>query len=60
MDTFRRILIECVIPWVAHRVKDKKEEKAAKKNDDASSPANKPLTNQSDLDDYEQFGKWVW
>lgn len=56
VDTFRRILIECVIPWLSHRVKDKKERKSAKKNDNAVDPASKPLTHQADLDDYEQFG----
>lgn len=56
VDTFRRILIECVIPRLSHKVKDKKEETAAKKNDNAVNPADKPLTHQADLDDYEQFG----
>lgn len=53
VDTFRRILIECVIPWSVHKVKERKEKKTSKKNDDH--PSRKTLTHQAALDDYEQF-----
>jgi hypothetical protein len=60
VDTFRRILIECLIPWISHKVKDKKDSKASKKNDDKDqSIVMKPLTRQADLDDYEQFGEYT-
>lgn len=59
IDTFRRILVECVIPWAAHKFKNNQEKTAMKKKDDiiSKSSSSRNLTHQADLDDYEQFGK---
>ena len=50
--------MECIIPWIAHKIKDKKEEKETKKDDDMTKTVtDRTLTHQAALDDYEQFGK---
>jgi len=65
IDTLRRLALECVVPMILQRLNRKTKTKAAaavginKKNDDALSKPHSPLSDQAELDEYEQFDDYM-
>eukprot|EP00978_Attheya_sp_CCMP212_P000692 scaffold1386_cov55-Attheya_sp.AAC.3 len=65
IDTFRRMLVECILPWVMQRMSGGQKHNSAaenKKTDGTTGTQNKayqPLTEESKRDPYEQFDDYL-
>lgn len=62
VDTFRRVFVECILPWVAQKKffmqnKEKRAADASKKCDHTEVITINTLSHEADLEDYEQFGE---
>ena len=62
VDTFRRVFVECILPWVAQKkllsLQKKEATAASKKEDITELITTNSLVHETDLEDYEQFGKY--
>lgn len=58
VDTFRRLVTECALPYIMQTLSKKDEQKsmsASKKNDDLKQVSGSSLSSEADLEEYEQF-----
>jgi len=61
IDTVRRLTLECLVPLIIQRLnrKRKTENNEKKKNDNSISKPHLPLSDQAELDEYEQFDDYM-
>jgi len=59
IDTFRRILCECILPMLVQRVSSPPTLAHSKKNDTSDITAYAPLFAETNRDDYEQFDDYM-
>ena len=61
VDTFRRILLEGIIPYIIQHISDKrgKDENASFKKTDGDEGAQHPLNDEANKEEYEQFDDYI-